>query len=433
MRRYLGVFFFALCLRVLYLAIIGPATHATLVEDSYQYLIIAQNLLNHGAFSLETGPPFAPTIRRPPVYPAFLSILYMLRMYTTLQIAIVQAGLGALCCSLVFHLTKQIMTERRATLAACYCAVFPAGVALTSAVSAETLFTLLLLSSVALIMAGIRRKSALIIAGAGAMLSLSALCRPVSLPLTAIFAFTLALLSSRRLAVFFVLGSVLALAPWAVRTSIVSRAFEPIQGYSAANVYMASQWWINQKDYSAVMSGFEQSPYGLALRTAKDPEETARADRMGAELALRNISSSPKSYLLSRLKSWPYLFISSFGGPTLREGWARRSFGHLILKLCLLFLFSIAPLVLAFLSLRRVRENPTIAFCAAVWIFTLLVHLPLWIEYRFWAPAFPFLTICAFTPSLRVPYYGSVERVIGMLSRFASPYKRFPRQPKLQS
>jgi len=399
MRRYLAVFLFALCLRVLYVTITGPATHATLVEDSYHYLIIAQNLVNHGAFSLETEPPFEPTTRRPPVYPAFLALLYLLRMHTTLQIALVQADLGALCCLLVFHLARQITTERLATLAACYYAIFPAGVAFTPAVSAETLFTLLLLSSVALTVEGIRRKSAMIIAGAGAVLSLSALCRPISLPLTAIFAVILALLSSRRLAVFFALGSVLALAPWAIRTSHVSRAFAPIQGYSAANVYMASQWWIDQKNYAAVMRGFEQSPYGLALRTAKRPEETARADKMGAELAMRNITADPKAYLISRLKSWPYLFITSFGGPSLRENWARRSFGRLTLKLCLLLMFSIAPLVLAFLSLRRVRENPTIAFCAAVWIFTLVVHLPLWIEYRFWVPAFPFLTICAFATS----------------------------------
>src|SRR5262249_16936171 len=173
-------FLFASCLRVLSLTITGPATHATLVEDSYHYLIIAQNLVNHGAFSLETEPPFEPTTRRPPVYPAFLALLYLLRMHTTLQIALVQADLGALCCLLVFHLARQITTERLATLAACYYAIFPAGVAFTPAVSAETLFTLLLLSSVALTVEGIRRKSAMIIAGAGAVLSLSALCRPIS-------------------------------------------------------------------------------------------------------------------------------------------------------------------------------------------------------------------------------------------------------------
>jgi len=235
------------------------------------------------------------------------------------------------------------------------------------------------------------------------MLSLSALCRPVSLPLTAIFAVILALRSLRRLAMFFAIGSVLALAPWALRTSLISHAFAPIQGYSAANVYMASQWWMDQKDYAGVMRGFEQSPYGLAIRSAKHPEETALADKMGAKLALRNIMTDPKAYLLSRLKSWPYLFITSFGGPSLRECWARRSYGRLTLKLCLLLLFSIAPLVLAFLSLRRARENPAIAFCAAVWIFTLAVHLPLWIEYRFWVPAFPFLTICAFATSTARP------------------------------
>src|SRR5262249_62247996 len=105
---------------------------------------------------LHTHPPFEPTPRRPPVYPAFLALLYLLRMSTTLQIALLQADLGALCCLLVFHLARQVTTERLATLAACYCAIFPAGVALTSAVSAETLFTLLLLSSLPLTFQAIR-------------------------------------------------------------------------------------------------------------------------------------------------------------------------------------------------------------------------------------------------------------------------------------
>ncbi len=396
MRRRLFVFLFAYCLRVLHIAIAGAATHGTMVEDSYQYLIIAQNMLNHGAFSLDSAPPFTPTIRRPPVYPAFLSLLYLLRMNTTLQIAMLQAGIGALCCLLVFHLAKQVTTERWATLAACYCAVFPASITLANSVSSETLFTLLLLSSVALAVEGIRRKSAAIIALAGATLSLSALCRPISLPLTAIFALILAFRSPRKFASFFVLGASLALAPWAVRTSLVSHAFVPIQGYSAANIYLASQWWVDQKDYGAAMRGFEGSPYGLALRAAQHPSETARADKMGSELARRNIMKAPKAYLLSRLKSWPYLFITSFGGASLRECWTRRYFGQLAVKLSLLLAFSIGPIALAVLSLRRVTENPPLAFCNAVWIYTLVVHLPLWVEYRFWVPAFPFLAICAF-------------------------------------
>jgi Dolichyl-phosphate-mannose-protein mannosyltransferase len=393
LRRYLAVFLFALCLRLLYVEIIGSAK---LTPDSGEYLTIAQNLLNHGAFSLDATPPFTPTIRRAPVYPAFLGLLHQLGARTSFQIVIAQALIGALGCLLVIYLAEQVTTERRATLAACYYAVFPAGVIFVSNVLSETLFTLLLLSAVALTVAGMRRRSTTIIACAGAALGLSALCRSITLPLIVIFAVILALRSSRKFAAFFVLGSAVTLAPWAIRTSLLSRAFTPVQGLGPANVHWASQWWVDQKDLPAVKHGFEQSPYGIALKAAKDPAEVALADKMGMELAARNITADPKAYLFSRLRSWPYLFISSFVNPSFGECWARRYYWRIGAKLFLQFVFSIAPLMLAFLSLRRVRENPAIALCAAVWIFTLVVHLPLWIEYRFWIPVFPFLSICAF-------------------------------------
>jgi 4-amino-4-deoxy-L-arabinose transferase-like glycosyltransferase len=390
----------ALCLRLLYVVITG---RGLVNPDSDEYLNIARNLLEHGAFSLETAPPFTPTIRRSPVYPVFLALLHLSGAGAPFQIAIAQAVVGALCCPLVFYLAKQVTTERRAALAACFYAVFPSSLILVSNVLSETLFTLLLLSSVALTVAGGRRRSATVIAGAGAALSLSALCRPIAFPLAAIFTFILALRFSRRLAVVFALGFALTLAPWAIRTSLVSRSFTLIQGYGSINIYMASQWWLDQKDYRAMIYSFEQSPYGLsqspyglAIGARKNPVETVLADKTGLELAMRNIRTDPKAYLFSRLKSWPYLFISSFGGLSLSECRARRYYGQLSVKLFLLLVFSIAPLVLAFLSLRRVRENPAIALCATVWIFTLVAHLPLWIEYRFWAPAFPFLAICAF-------------------------------------
>jgi hypothetical protein len=166
---------------------------------------------------------------------------------------------------------------------------------------------------------------------------------------------------------------------------------------------MSSQWWFDQKYYPEMLYSFEQSPYGLsqspyglAIGARKNPVEMVLADKRGFELAMRNIRTDPKAYLFSRMKSWPYLFISSFSGPPWRERWERGYYLRLIFKLFMLSVFSIGPIALGFLNLQRVRENPATALCAAVWIFTIVVHLPLWIEPRFWTPAFPFLVICAF-------------------------------------
>jgi len=61
-----------------------------------------------------------------------------------------------------------------------------------------------------------------------------------------------------------------------------------------------------------------------------------------------------------------------------------------------------APRPFSFRSRRYLfAQNPAVALCAAVWIFTLVLHSPLWIERRICAPAFQFLTVCAFALSIR--------------------------------
>jgi Methyltransferase FkbM domain/Dolichyl-phosphate-mannose-protein mannosyltransferase len=383
---------FALIIRLAYIARAGIAP---MVEDSYQYLWIAWNLVDHGAFSQVFVPPYTPTTRRAPLFPAFLALLDWLHLVSPLQIACVQAMIGALGCVLVFLVARRMMADRWAALAACYYAVFPGGVGMIASISAEPLFTLLLLASIFFAAGGIRRNSGWMAACAGAALGLSALCRPISLPLSIVFALIIGFRASRRLAAAFALGAMLTLAPWAIRTSVVSRAWVPIQGYSAANFYMASQWWIDHKDYAAVMRGFERSPYGRALRAAIHPADMARADQLGMALALQNVKADPRAYLQSRLRAWPYLFLTSSGGASFGECWMRGDYAQLGRKLLFMTVFSLLPLALACTGLLRHWRNPTYALCAAVWLFTLLIHFPLWIEYRFWIPAFPFLTICA--------------------------------------
>jgi hypothetical protein len=61
----------------------------------------------------------------------------------------------------------------------------------------------------------------------------------------------------------------------------------------------------------------------------------------------------------------------------------------------LLLLFSAIPLILALTSLSKARANIVAALCSAMWLYTLMIHLPMWIEYRFWLPAVPFLIVSA--------------------------------------
>jgi hypothetical protein len=55
-----------------------------------------------------------------------------------------------------------------------------------------------------------------------------------------------------------------------------------------------------------------------------------------------------------------------------------------------LIVFSILPIAAAAVGLTRAFDDPASALCAVFAISTLLVHLPMWIEYRYWLPMLPY-------------------------------------------
>ena len=65
------VFLLAVVVRLAFLAWRGPE----LSPDSHDYLRLAQNLVAHARFSLAADSPFAPSVRWPPLYPAFIAAL----------------------------------------------------------------------------------------------------------------------------------------------------------------------------------------------------------------------------------------------------------------------------------------------------------------------------------------------------------------------
>lgn len=97
--------------------------------DSDKYLTLAQNLLAHGTLSLETATPFAPSIRFPPLYPAFIAALSWSGHPSPLVIATVQAVLGALTAVMLMLMTRTFLPSRWAFLTALLYALHPGAIA----------------------------------------------------------------------------------------------------------------------------------------------------------------------------------------------------------------------------------------------------------------------------------------------------------------
>jgi 4-amino-4-deoxy-L-arabinose transferase-like glycosyltransferase len=397
--KLLAVFFVALAARLFFLVWRG----AEATPDTTEYLRLAHNIFVHGAFSLDVSPPLTASIRHSPLYPVFLAALGWCGLLSPIVVVIIQALLDAVVAVLVLLLTRIILPLRWALAAALVYSIHPGAIFITSMLMSESLFTFLQISAVALLVLGVQRNRLAITLLAGIAIGLAILCRAIAIPVPFLFSGVLLfwpkLPRQRRHALLLLAGAILVVTPWTMRCSYISRHLVLVQGFSSAGFYAPTLWFLDQRDYSQILSYMEQNadPQTSKIST---PEEAVEADHLLFHKAIQNIRANPGKYLASRSRAFPYLFISSFDkftGINASFGtlWAQRDVLRLALKLFLLILFSLIPFALGVLSLVWVRRNLVSTLCAIVWVYTWFIHLPMWIEYRFWAPVVPFLLVNA--------------------------------------
>jgi hypothetical protein len=242
-------------------------------------------------------------------------------------------------------------------------------------------------------------------AAGGVALGAAVLTRPIAAPFAALFPLVVAFTGrpTRFAAHFaaFVAGAALVVAPWTVRASSVSHAFVLVQGHSTANLYVPTRYDWNQADQSQVWARLaEEDEWGRMMNDVRTPQEDVEVDKIGVRYAIANVTANPGAYVKSRIRTYPFLFLTSFDKSTGIQGsfgtlYANGRIDLLAVKVSLLLVFALVPLVLAVVGLTRSRRSPGGALAAAVWVSFALAHIPLWIEYRFWLPAVPFLLVSA--------------------------------------
>lgn len=209
----------------------------SLVEngDAYSYYFLGQQLAEgSGYLNVATG---EPTAYYPIGYPAFLAAVFWVVRHTplpddlALAAALAQAVLGTLSVGLVFLIARRTLGPRPALVAAAVTAIFPSLVIYTATLQLETVFTFLTLAAVAILVLhdwsgppSLRRLLAF-----GAVLGLSALVRPFSIPFLAglLVAVLLAGFGWRRAlsSVGVAVGAfAVVVAPWLIRNALVMDA-----------------------------------------------------------------------------------------------------------------------------------------------------------------------------------------------------------------
>lgn len=184
--------------------------HSTVVVDPFrsdarEYVIYANNLLNHGTFSRDTSIPPEPDSFRAPGYPALVALALWIAgddrpadenaFYPFLLR--VQALLGALMVPLTYLLGRRFLPNWGALVATVAVAFSPHLVSLTGYVLTETLFALLALAAISSFVLALERERRGLFALSGALFGAAYLTNQTFLLIPPIFAATARVLGNR--------------------------------------------------------------------------------------------------------------------------------------------------------------------------------------------------------------------------------------------
>ena len=167
-------------------------------QDDLDYLGIATHL--HASYVADAGVWFDAGLRRPPVYPLFVRLVFEVFGQHYAAVVAVQLVLGVATIGLVFWLAGLMLSRRLALVAAALLAIDPASVIFTNLMLTETVFAFLLTAAIGLVIVARRRGDALLMAAAGVILGLSALTRPVAVYLPLVLAPVLVLTATGGMA-----------------------------------------------------------------------------------------------------------------------------------------------------------------------------------------------------------------------------------------
>ena len=199
--------------------------------DSERYERLAINIVSMKRFAINDEPYFL----RPPVYPAFIAVLYWLFGFDVRFVVLAQAIVSALTTLVIFALAQKLFSDSTiASFAALFFAINPISIAMCAVVMSETLFVALTSLSLLFLVLALNKSSRDYILAVtqsvvcGALVGIATLCRSVALGLAPIFLLLLLFVHKRSpLQVRFSQSLMLMLAvsivilPWLLRNRIL--------------------------------------------------------------------------------------------------------------------------------------------------------------------------------------------------------------------
>ena len=404
------IFVVALVLR--FVPVLLAANMGIGLDDMFQYDMLARSIVSGNGYrwyaqqdlpliqayipldltSVDYDPRGVLTSFRPPLYPAFLALIYFVAGVGAKRFFIarlVQTVLAASLVPLTYALARRFFPDRprAAVIAAWVIAVYPMLVIYPLSLATENLFFVLALSSMLVLLKASEKLTWRWFALGGILLGLTALTRSVSLGFAGLVVLWIwFVLRQRKMAAVVFAMVTLVTLPWMVRNTLLYHKLTGIESALGYDLYVG---------YHPAGSGTFQYPQSLDLMSMLDD---GQRDAIGREKAVEFIQADPARF--------PYLVVRRAGyffgleRRALTYFYSNDFFGHLP-TFFLLLIAAILCLPFVFVSMSGVfgmaltRWRKETLLLALFLIGYITPHLFIIAEDRFHLTVVPFIAILA--------------------------------------
>lgn len=216
----------------------------TRIVDEQHYQQLATSLARGGGFAFEAG---EPTSIRPPLYPAFVALIWRIIGTESLTpIRSAQVALSLVSVGLLYLIGRELFDHDTAVRAAVAFALYPPFVFFGVVVLTEVLFLSLLLATMYGCVRLLTRAQSSIALATGASLGLAALTRSIMWPfpllLIPFMACAMAgpMRTRAKACAALLLGFVLVIAPWTIRNTRLQHTFTVVDSMGGLNLLMGN-------------------------------------------------------------------------------------------------------------------------------------------------------------------------------------------------
>ncbi|MBU2082308.1 glycosyltransferase family 39 protein [Patescibacteria group bacterium] len=289
--------------------------------DGRDYQNLANNIIQHQMLAITAQPPFLPTSFRPPIYPFWLAMVYLI-FKSFVPAIFIGAAVFALSTPLAFLIGKQIFSEKNAMIGAIIFGLEPWALFQSGFIAAEQIFMPVFLLCIYFFCLYLKHGRTPCLYWASFLLAITALIRPISLFFILIliffvfiFEFKGSFLRPFKISVLTFLIFIMVLSPWFVRNKLIlnSWQFSSASGISIFNDYFMLGRYLGE-------IGPREDLYERAKQvTGADNDinaiTTVENSKKLHDFAVKNIILHPYSFLkMQIIKGLPmFLVKNSYG------------------------------------------------------------------------------------------------------------------------